>query len=103
MPHQTDGYWQIRREMSESKHTSTIAGRIQAGEENIMVWGKLSWYSLDGLIIVEGTENQYKYASAFADHVHPYMRIDFPQNDGIHQCVVSYSSKCMCVVRRAPG
>ena len=29
--------------------------------------------------------NQYKYASVLADHVHPYMRIVFPQDDGIYQ------------------
>ena len=50
-----------------------------------MVWGMFSWHSLGSLIIVEGTMDQYKYASVLADHVHPYMRIVFPQDDGIYQ------------------
>ncbi|GFU46110.1 transposable element Tcb1 transposase [Trichonephila clavipes] len=29
--------------------------------------------------------DQYKYASVLADHVHPYMRIVLPQDDGIFQ------------------
>ncbi|GFY10843.1 transposable element Tcb1 transposase [Trichonephila clavipes] len=75
MLHRTDGRWRIRRETSERNHPATIA-------RSIMVWGMFSWHSL---IIVEGTMDQYKYASVLADHVHPYMRIVFPQDDGIFQ------------------
>ncbi|GFU11877.1 transposable element Tcb1 transposase [Trichonephila clavipes] len=42
-------------------------------------------HSLGSLIIVEGTMDQYKYASVLADHVHPYMCIVFLQDDGIFQ------------------
>ncbi|GFW53694.1 transposable element Tcb1 transposase [Trichonephila clavipes] len=72
MLHRTYGRWRIRRETSERNHPATIAGTVQAG-----VWGMFSWHSLGSLIIVEGTMDQYKYASVLADHVHPYMRIDF--------------------------
>lgn len=50
-----------------------------------MVWGMFSWQSLGPFIIVEGTMDQQKYASVLADHVHPYMQIVFPQQDGIYQ------------------
>ncbi|GFY63549.1 hypothetical protein TNIN_69261 [Trichonephila inaurata madagascariensis] len=30
-------------------------------------------------------DDQYKYASILTDHVHPYMCIVFPQDDGIYQ------------------
>ncbi|KFM75893.1 Transposable element Tcb1 transposase, partial [Stegodyphus mimosarum] len=85
MLHRTDGRWRIRRETSERNHPATIAGTVQAGGGSIMVWGMFSWHSLGSLIIVEGTMDQYKYASVLADHVHPYMRIVFPQDDGIFQ------------------
>ncbi|GFT70127.1 transposable element Tcb1 transposase [Trichonephila clavipes] len=85
MLHRTDGRWCIRRETSERKHPATIAGTVQAGGGSIMVWGMFSWHSLGSLIIVEGTMDQYKYASVLADHVHPYMRIVFPQDDSIFQ------------------
>ncbi|GFX81749.1 transposable element Tcb1 transposase [Trichonephila clavipes] len=49
-----------------------------------MVWGMFPWDS-GSLIIVEGTMDQYKCASVFADHVHPYMRIVFPHDDRFHQ------------------
>ncbi|GFY11896.1 transposable element Tcb1 transposase [Trichonephila clavipes] len=39
----------------------------------------------------KGPMNQYKYASILADLVQPYMRIDFPQDDGIYQ---QNSAKC---------
>ncbi|GFU67693.1 transposable element Tcb1 transposase [Trichonephila clavipes] len=77
MLHRTDGRWRIRRETSERNHPATIAGTVQAGGGSIMVWGMFSWHSLGSLIIVEGTMDQYKYASVLADHVHPYMRIVF--------------------------
>ncbi|GFV72266.1 transposable element Tcb1 transposase [Trichonephila clavipes] len=77
MLHRTDGRWRIRRETSERNHPATIAGMVQAGGGSIMVWGMFSWHSLGSLIIVEGTMDQYKYASVLADHVHPYMRILF--------------------------
>lgn len=51
----------------------------------MVVWEMFSWYSQGALIVVEGTMDQNKYASVLADHVHPYMCIVFPQNDGIHQ------------------
>ncbi|GFW11445.1 transposable element Tcb1 transposase [Trichonephila clavipes] len=41
-----------------------------------------SWNSA-GSLIVEGTNNQYKYAFVLADHVHP-LCIVFPQDDGIY-------------------
>ncbi|KFM66230.1 Transposable element Tcb1 transposase, partial [Stegodyphus mimosarum] len=85
MLHRTDGRWRIRRETSERNHPATIAGTVQAGGGSIMVWGMFSWHSLGSLIIVEGTMDQYKYASVLEDHVHPYMRIVFPQDDGIFQ------------------
>ncbi|GFT13555.1 transposable element Tcb1 transposase [Trichonephila clavipes] len=85
MLHRTDGRWRIRRETSERSHPATTAGTVQAGGGSIMVWGMFSWHSLGSLIIVEGTMDQYKYASVLADHVHPYMRIAFPQDDGIFQ------------------
>ncbi|KFM65613.1 Transposable element Tcb1 transposase, partial [Stegodyphus mimosarum] len=85
MLHRTDGRWRIRRETSERNHPATIAGTVQAGGGSIMVWGMFSWHSLGSLIIVEGTMDQYKYASVLADHVHPYMRIVFPRDDGIFQ------------------
>ncbi|GFX41209.1 transposable element Tcb1 transposase [Trichonephila clavipes] len=85
MLHRTDGRWRIRRETSERNHPATIAGTVQARGGSIMVWGMFSWHSLGSLIIVEGTIDQYKYASVLADHVHPYMRIVFPQDDGIFQ------------------
>ncbi|GFW19190.1 transposable element Tcb1 transposase [Trichonephila clavipes] len=85
MLHRTDGRWRIRRETSERNHPATIAGTVQAGGGSIMVWGMFSWHSLGSLIIVEGTMDQYKYASVLADHVHPYMCIVFPQDDGIFQ------------------
>ncbi|GFT24033.1 transposable element Tcb1 transposase [Trichonephila clavipes] len=75
----------IRRETSERNHPATIAGTVQAGGGSIMVWGMFSWHSLGSLIIVEGTMDQYKHASVLADHVHPYMCIVFPQDDGIFQ------------------
>ncbi|GFX81619.1 transposable element Tcb1 transposase [Trichonephila clavipes] len=74
-----------QRETSERNHPATIAGTVQAGGGSIMVWGMFSWHSLGSLIIVEGTMDQYKYASVLADHVHTYMRIVFPQDDGIFQ------------------
>ncbi|GFX13012.1 transposable element Tcb1 transposase [Trichonephila clavipes] len=85
MLHRTDGRWRIRRETSERNHPATIAGTVQARGGSIMVWGMFSWHSLGSLIIVEGTTDQYKYASVLADHVQPYMRIVFPQDDGIFQ------------------
>ncbi|GFX12857.1 transposable element Tcb1 transposase [Trichonephila clavipes] len=47
-----------------------------------MVWGMFCWNSLGPLII---PMDQYKYPSVLADHVHPDMRIVFPQNDAIYQ------------------
>ncbi|GFV03194.1 transposable element Tcb1 transposase [Trichonephila clavipes] len=85
MLYRTIGRWRIRRETSEGNHPATIAGTVQAGGGSIMVWGMFSWHSLGSMIIVEGTMDQYKYASVPADHVHPYMRIVFPQDDGIFQ------------------
>ncbi|GFU98117.1 ryanodine receptor [Trichonephila clavipes] len=85
MLHRTDGRWRIRRETSERNHPATIAGTVQARGWSIMVWGMFSWHSLGSLIIVEGTMDQYKYASVLGDHVHQYMRIVFPQDDGIFQ------------------
>ncbi|GFU85506.1 transposable element Tcb1 transposase [Trichonephila clavipes] len=47
--------------------------------------GMLSWHSLGSLIIVEGTIDQYKYASVLADHV-PFLHAHcFTQDDGIFQ------------------
>lgn len=83
--HRTDGRWRIRRETSENRHPATIAGRVQAGGGSVMVWGMFSWHSLGALIVVDGTMDQFKYAAILADHVHPYMRIVFPQHDGIFQ------------------
>ncbi|KFM64391.1 Transposable element Tcb1 transposase, partial [Stegodyphus mimosarum] len=85
MLHRTDGRWRIRRETSERNHPATIAGTVQAGGGSIMVWGMFSWHSSRLASLVEGTMDQYKYASVLADHVHPYMRIVFPQDDGIFQ------------------
>ncbi|GFU90017.1 transposable element Tcb1 transposase [Trichonephila clavipes] len=85
MLHRTDGRWRIRRETSERNHPATIAGTVQATGGSIMVWGMLSWHYLGSLIIVEGTIDQYKYASVLADYVHPYMRIVFLQDDVIFQ------------------
>ncbi|GFV22439.1 transposable element Tcb1 transposase, partial [Trichonephila clavipes] len=86
MLHRTDGRWRIRRETSERSHPATIAGTVQAGGGSIMVWGMFSWHSL------EYTGSLWKArwintssASVLADHVHPYMRIVFPQDDGIFQ------------------
>ncbi|GFU66833.1 transposable element Tcb1 transposase [Trichonephila clavipes] len=83
MLHRTDGRWRIRRETSERNHPATIAGTVQAKGGSIMVWGMFPWHSLGSVIIVEGTIDQYKYASVLADHVHLYIRIVFPQDDGI--------------------
>ncbi|GFT23280.1 transposable element Tcb1 transposase [Trichonephila clavipes] len=77
MLHRTDGRWRIRRETSERNHPATIAGTVQAGGGSIMVWGMFSWHSLGSLIIVEGTMDQYKYASVLADHVHPTCALFF--------------------------
>ncbi|GFU65333.1 transposable element Tcb1 transposase [Trichonephila clavipes] len=85
MLHRIDERWRIRRETSVSKHPATIAGTVQAGGGSIMVWGMFSWYCLGSLIIVKGTMDQYQYAPVLTEHVHHYMRIVFPQDDGIYQ------------------
>ncbi|XP_023224457.1 katanin p60 ATPase-containing subunit A-like 2 [Centruroides sculpturatus] len=81
----TDGHWFIQCETSESKHPATIAAKVQAGGGSIMVWGMFLWHSPSALVIVEGKMDQQKFASVYVDHVHPYMQIVFPQNDGIYQ------------------
>lgn len=42
MLHQTYRYWIIRHETSESKHFSTVAGRVEAGGGTMMDWGMFS-------------------------------------------------------------
>ncbi|GFY24686.1 transposable element Tcb1 transposase [Trichonephila clavipes] len=58
---------------------------VAIGSGGIMVWVMFFWHSLGSLIIVEGTLDQYMYASVLLDHFHFYMCIGFHQNDGIYQ------------------
>ncbi|GFW43676.1 transposable element Tcb1 transposase [Trichonephila clavipes] len=85
MLHQTDERWRIWHETSESKHPATIAGMVQAESRSIYGQGMVSWHSLGSLIIVEGTMDHYKFTSVLVDHVHPYMCIVSPKDDGIYQ------------------
>ncbi|GFW88356.1 transposable element Tcb1 transposase [Trichonephila clavipes] len=68
----------ILLETSESKHPATIAVTVRARGGIIMVWGMFSL----GSLIAKGTMDQYKYASVLADHVHPYLHIVLPQDNG---------------------
>ncbi|GFU26174.1 transposable element Tcb1 transposase [Trichonephila clavipes] len=85
MLHRTDERWLIWREIMKTQHPAATAGTVQGEGRSIVVWGMFSWHSLSSLIIEEGTMDQYKCASAIADHVHPYMCIVSPQDDGIYQ------------------
>ncbi|GFY55461.1 transposable element Tcb1 transposase [Trichonephila inaurata madagascariensis] len=58
---------------------------VHAEGGSISVWGMFSWHSLGSLIIVEGVMDQYKYASALADHVYSNWHIVFPQSDDNYQ------------------
>lgn len=47
------------------------------------LWSKKCF--LDAFIVVKSTIDKYKYVAALVDLFHPYMRIIFPQKDGIYQ------------------
>ncbi|GFY46097.1 transposable element Tcb1 transposase [Trichonephila inaurata madagascariensis] len=95
-----DERWRIWRETSENKHPAVIARTAQAGDRSIMVWEMLSWHSLGSHVIMKGTLDQYKYASALEDHIHPYMPIVFPQDEWIYQQV---NAKCHTAGSVCPG
>ncbi|KAJ8898034.1 hypothetical protein PR048_003394 [Dryococelus australis] len=76
----------VRRDTSGNRHPASIAGRTQGVGGSVMVcWGMLSWHSLGPIIRVVGTPGQFGYESILGDHVHPYMTIVFPREDGIFQ------------------
>ncbi|KAJ8892379.1 hypothetical protein PR048_004959 [Dryococelus australis] len=75
----------VRRETSENQHPASIAGRTKGGDSSVMVWGMFSWHSIGYIIRLEDTLNRFGYESILCDHVHPYMMIVFPREDGLFQ------------------
>ncbi|GFW37256.1 transposable element Tcb1 transposase [Trichonephila clavipes] len=89
----------------KKKHYEIIAGIVQAGGRSIIVWGMSFCHSVGSLLIVEGTVDQYKYASVLSNHVYPYTRIVLPQDDDIYQQnnMKGHTVNSSCGVRSASG
>ncbi|GFU43869.1 hypothetical protein TNCV_652521 [Trichonephila clavipes] len=82
MVYQTDGRWRILRKTSESKHSASIAGKVQAGIFPGILWVHSSLWEASWI-------NTSMHL--FLGYVHPYMRIISRPDDDINQ---QDSAKC---------
>ncbi len=62
-----------------------MVSMVQAGGGGVMVWGIISWHTLDPLVPNEYCLNATAYLSIVADHVHPFMTTVYPSSDGYFQ------------------
>ncbi|KAJ8880817.1 hypothetical protein PR048_017288 [Dryococelus australis] len=78
----TDARQRVRRETLGNRHPAAIAGRTQGGGGSVMVWRMFP----------------FGYESILGDHVHSYMMIVFPLEDGIvqHDNTPCHTARCVC-------
>ncbi len=81
----SDGRVRIWRKEHKSMDPSCLVSTVQTGGGGVMVWGILSWHTLDPLVPIEHCLNTTVYRSIVADHVHPFMTTVNPSSDGYFQ------------------
>ncbi|KAJ8866863.1 hypothetical protein PR048_032724 [Dryococelus australis] len=89
----TDACQRVQLETSVNRHPASIAGRTQGGGGGgvCVLWsGECSrGFYLGPIVCVEGALDRFRYESFLGDHVHPYMMIVFPREDGSFQNLAS--------------
>ncbi len=72
----SDGRVRIWHKEHESLDLFCLVSTVQAGG-GVMVWGMFSWHTLGPLVPIEHRLNATAYLAIVADHVHPFMTIDY--------------------------
>ena len=82
---QTTGRVYVWRTPKEAYDLQCLRPTVKHGGGTVMLWAAISWFSLGPVVTLRGRITANDYVAILGDHLHPMVRMLFPDNDAIFQ------------------